>query len=100
MYLEDVELCQQAIRQGYLIQYVPASVIWHINSGSSSPSSPLQDYFITRNRLVFGFSYAKIRTKLALLKEGFKMLLMSHNYWKRRAIIDFIIQKKGKGSWH
>lgn len=100
MYLEDVELCQRFLKAGYTIKYVPSAIIWHINSGSSSPASSIQDYFITRNRLLFGGKYAKIRTKIALLKEAIIILINSKNYWQKRGIIDFFIQKWGIGSWH
>lgn len=100
LYLEDADLTIRAKNAGYKLKFVPDSIIWHINSGSSSPNSSLQDYFITRNRLIFGFRYANIRTKLALLRESIKFLFNKNSSnWRKRAIIDFYINKTGKGSW-
>lgn len=100
MYLEDVDLCQRYLKAGYQIKYVPKAYIWHINSGSSSPSSVLHQYFLTRNRLIFGHKYAKFRTRLALLKESIIKLFTSNLYWEKRAIYDYFIHKWGVGSWH
>lgn len=100
MYLEDVDFCQRLIKQGKKLCVVPDSIIWHINAGSSTAGGgPLHDYFITRNRLLFGFTYARIRTKLALLKESLKIILSSHNFWKKKAVFDFMFNNFGKGSW-
>lgn len=98
MYLEDVDLCQKIIRNGFQLRCVPKSIIWHINSGSSSSGSSLHDYFITRNRLIFGFKYASFRTKIALIKESIKFLF-TKNKWKKNGVIDFYSNNLNKGSW-
>lgn len=99
MYLEDVDFCQRAKIAGYGLAFVPNSIIWHINSGSSTSGGALHDYFISRNRLIFGIKFAKTRTKLALIKESIKILLNSKNKWKQKAVLDFYFRKLGKGSW-
>lgn len=99
MYLEDADLCQRAIRAGFKSAYVPQSVIWHINAGSSSAGGSLHDYFLTRNRLLFGFKFAPIRTKLALVKDSIRTLFTSPSSWQKKAVIDFYLGKYGKGSW-
>jgi len=98
MYLEDVDLCQRIIQDGFHLKYVPNSIIWHINAGSSSSGSHLHDYFITRNRLIFGFKYATLKTKLALIKESIRFIF-NKNKWKRIGAIDFYLNKLNKGSW-
>lgn len=98
MYLEDADYCQRALRAGFTIGFEPDSIIWHVSSGSSKIGSHLQDYFINRNRLIFGFKYASLHTKMALTKEAFSFLV-GKNTWKRKAVIDFFTHKWGKGSW-
>lgn len=99
MYFEDADLCQKAINSGYKLAYIPKSVIWHINAGSSKSGGDLHDYFITRNRLIFGLRYAKFRAKFALFRESIKELIYSKSKWKKQGIVDFYLNKTGKGSW-
>ncbi|MDD3998556.1 MAG: glycosyltransferase family 2 protein [Candidatus Shapirobacteria bacterium] len=98
LYLEDVDFSQRAIRAGYKLKLVPGAVIWHLNSASSSPDSHLQNYFISRNRLLFGYKYASLKTKLALFRESIKFLL-SKDHWRRLAVRDYYLGRFGKGSW-
>ncbi len=105
MYLEDADFCQRAKKADFKLAYIPESKIWHINSGSSKSGgdlhrSALHKFFLTRNRLLFGFKYAKLKTKLALIKESFYQLFNpSTSKWQKTGIIDFYLQKFGKGSW-
>jgi hypothetical protein len=98
LYLEDVDFSQRAIRAGYKLKLVPGAVIWHLNSASSSPDSHLQNYFISRNRLLFGYKYAPLKTKLALFRESIKFLFSS-DYWRKTAVKDYYLGNFGKGSW-
>jgi len=98
MYLEDVEFCQRAKKLHYQLVYEPKSFIWHVNSGSSSSGSNLHDYFITRNRLLFGLKYASLRTKIALIREAVKMFFTGRK-WQKIAVLDYYIKNLNKGSW-
>ena len=98
LYLEDADFCKRAKLAGYKVIYSPTGRLWHINAGSSSVGGDLHDYFITRNRMLFGLKYAKIRTKIALLREGFKLLLTGRR-WQKIGARDFLLRKFGKGSW-
>lgn len=98
LYMEDADLTTRAKKAGYELRLVPESVIWHCNSGSSNPGSSLQDYFISRNRMLFGFSYASLRTKFALFRESIKFLFTGSE-WRKTAIKDFYLGHFGKGSW-
>lgn len=98
LYLEDVDFTHRAKSAGYQLLVVPKSVIWHLNSGSSKPGSDIQEYFITRNRLLFAKKFASTRTKLALFRESLKFLF-SPSYWRRQGVIDFYVQRFGRGSW-
>lgn len=68
MYYEDTDFCVRAKRAGFKILFVPDAVVYHKNAGSSSSGSKLQDYYITRNRLIFGLKYASVKTKLSLIR--------------------------------
>lgn len=98
LYMEDSDLTQRAVNSGFQLRLVPESVIWHRNSASSKPGSSLQDYFITRNRLIFGFRYASARTKFALFRESIRFLI-SGSHWRKRGVLDFYLGRFGKGSW-
>ncbi len=100
LYYEDADLSIKAKKKGFKVVYVPKSIIWHKNAGSVGGSgSRLQDYYIARNRLVFGMRYASIRTKFALFRESLKTLLCGR-YWQKRGILDFYLGKLGKGSYN
>ncbi|MBW7955728.1 glycosyltransferase family 2 protein [Patescibacteria group bacterium] len=60
LYLEDVDWSQRVIHAGYDIKFVPESVVWHKNAGSSGGAgSPTHLYYQTRNRLFFFMKYAQ-----------------------------------------
>lgn len=99
LYMEDVDLSVRAKRAGFKVICDPSAVIWHKVAGSSGIGSKLNDYYITRNRLLFGMKYAKNRTKLALIKESIQLLLFTGRKWQRRAIVDAYIGNFGQGSW-
>jgi len=99
LYYEDADLAMRVKNKGFKIVYVPKSVIWHKNAGSTGGSgSVLQDYYIARNRLLFGFKYAPIRSKLALFRESVSLLFRGRK-WQRRGVIDFYLERFGKGSY-
>ena len=99
MYLEDADFCQKAIKNGYRLAVVPNSVVWHLNAGSSGVGGLLQDYFLSRNRLLFGYRYASFRTKFALARQSFVKLISSPYLWQKKGIRDYYLGKFGKGSW-
>jgi len=99
LYYEDNDLSQRAKKAGFGIYYQPKSILWHMNAGSTGGSgSQLQDYYITRNRLLFGFKYTSSKTKLALIRESFRIMLNGRPAQKRGAL-DFYLGKFGKGSY-
>lgn len=100
LYYEDADLSMRAIKKGYRIIFAPKSIIWHKNAQSSGGSgSGLQDYYIARNRMIFGFEYASFRAKFALIRESIKLIFIGRA-WQRKGIIDFYIGKFGKGSFN
>jgi GT2 family glycosyltransferase len=99
LYYEDIDLSMRLRRAGYSIFFEPEAILWHKNAKSAGgPGSPLQDYFITRNRLIFGMKYAPLRIKVSLLKESLGLILTGRK-WQRRGVIDFFLHRFGKGSY-
>ena len=98
LYLEDVDFCQRAKKAGFKVVYTPKAKLWHANAGSSAVGGSLQDYYLTRNRMLFGTRYAPWRTKLALFKESIG-LLFTGRQWQKAGIRDFYLRKFGKGSY-
>lgn len=98
LYLEDLEFCTRAKNFGWRIVFDPSIYLWHKVSQSSGIGSSLNDYFITRNRLLFGMKYTPFRTKFALLREAFRKLAGGSSAQKV-AIKDFLFHRLGKGSF-
>ncbi len=95
LYYEDSDLCYRAKIKGFKVMYIPKSVVYHANAKSTGLGSPLQDYYITRNRLLFASKFLSMRTRFALIREA-----LSHLWIKarRKALVDFLIGNLGKGS--
>lgn len=96
LYFEDVEFCQRAKIAGFQILYVPRALVWHKWAQTTEGGSKLQDYFFTRNRLLFGLSYVPLRSKIALLRQAVSFLFNSKI--KRQAVIDFFTGRWGRGT--
>ena len=99
LYYEDNDLSQRAREKGFGIVFEPGAIMWHKNAGSVGGSgSSLQDYYITRNRMLYGMTYASLRTKLALFRESIKFLLIGRR-WQRKGVFDYYLGRFGKGSF-
>lgn len=98
MYLEDMDLSVRMSKKQYFSYLVPGSVVWHKVSQSSAIGGSLNDYYISRNRLIFGFKFASNRAKFALLREAFRLLFTGRD-WQKRGVFDFFVRKYGRGSW-
>lgn len=98
LYYEDIDLCMRAKQQGLTVFFSPKSILWHNNAGSSSSGSGLQDYYITRNRLLFGSLHAPLRVNMHLIWESVRLILNGRK-WQKKGVIDFMIRKFAKGSY-
>ncbi|MBI3485316.1 glycosyltransferase family 2 protein [Candidatus Daviesbacteria bacterium] len=95
MYYEDSDFCFRAKKAGFKIMYVYSGVVYHLNAQSTGLGSPIQDYYITRNRMLFASKFLNLRTQFALVREAFKN---SSNRVRRKALTDFLLSKFGKGT--
>lgn len=97
-YMEDADHAQRMKRAGWQVIYSSKGRLWHKVSQSSGIGSDLNDYFLTRNRMLFGLKYAPLRAKQALVRESFRLLINGRK-WQKIGIKDFYLRKFGKGSW-
>ena len=101
LYYEDADLSERIKKAGLKIYYVPTAILYHKNassSGGAGKGNTLQDYFLTRNQMLFGMRYAPARTKIALMKQSARLLLNGRPMQKK-GIKDYFLKKFGKGSY-
>lgn len=95
LYLEDFDYSLRVKRAGFRVMYCPKSILWHINAGSTGkPGHGLHQYYLTRNRLLVGMRYGPFRTKVALIREAFRFIIIGPSVL-RRAVLDFFFGKFG-----
>lgn len=99
LYYEDIDMSMRVKRAGYEIFFLPEAILWHKNAKSAGGvGSSLQDYYISRNRMLFAMRYAPTRAKLSIVRESLKLLLTGRT-WQKRGITDFYLRNLGKGSY-
>ncbi|MBU3956796.1 glycosyltransferase family 2 protein [Patescibacteria group bacterium] len=98
LYYEDDDISVRAKKAGWKLLFVPQARMWHFNAGSSEVGGPLHDYYMARNRLLFGMKFAPLRAKIALFKWGLSRLIVGRP-WQKIAFRDFLINRFGKGSY-
>lgn len=90
LYFEDADLNKKILDAGFKLYYCGKTYIFHKVSRSTGIGSSLTDYYHSRNRLMFGFKYAKSRTKFALLREAAKIFIFGRKA-QRLGILDFYL---------
>lgn len=95
LYLEDLDFCLRAKKSGFRVLYAPVALAFHENAKSTGLGSSLQDYYISRNRMLFAFRYLNFRTRFALFRYMLSNLL---DPIRRRALLDFLTGSLGQGS--
>lgn len=96
LYYEEDDLCARAKMANFKIMYIHDSIVYHKNAQSTGLGTPLQDYFITRNRLLYASKFLSIRTRFALIREALR------NYkipTRRQGLWDFLTSNFGQGSF-
>lgn len=106
LYYEDLDWNMRVIKKGYKVVVDTNSIAYHNESSSVGKGSIKQEYYMTRNLLLFikkfGTTREKIIAYLLTLKEVFGKtpLLLNKNESKRikykyLAILDFLMNKFG-----
>lgn len=95
LYYEDSDLCFRAKKSGFKIMYIADAVVYHENAKSTGLGSPIQDYYITRNRQLFASKFLSFRTQFALFREAIRNIKIKS---KRKALKDYLLRRFGKGS--
>ncbi len=99
LYWEDADYSERIRNAGFRVVYAPEAKLWHMVSKSTGNSgSPSNDYFIIRNRLIFGFRYLSFRTKIALFKDSLRMLFIGRP-WQKKGVVDFYLGRWKEGRW-
>jgi hypothetical protein len=93
LYMEDLDFNIRSQKAGFKIYYQPDAIVWHKNLGTTKKSiNEKQQYYYTRNRMIFGFKWGTLKTKLLLVKESIKFLIYGSKFQKK-GIIDFYYGK-------
>lgn len=53
LYYEEIDYCKRIEDAGYKLYYVGTSTVYHKESISTGKNSPLKEYYLTRNRLLY-----------------------------------------------
>lgn len=96
LYYEDADFCFRAKKAGIKVYYIPEALVYHENASSTGLGSPLQDYFLTRNRMLYARKHLSLRTQFALFREAIRNV---GKPIRRLALFDFIVGNFGKGSF-
>ncbi len=77
LYYEELDWCSRIKEGGYTVWYEPGATIYHKESASTGRTSPLKQYYLTRNRLIYarrnlkglsGYLSALYQLTVALIK--------------------------------
>ena len=93
-YYEDNDLMQRIKKAGWKCGYDGRVGIYHKVSRTAGIGSGTADYYLTRNKHVFAMRYASLRTKLAVVREGVRLLLTGRPMQKQ-GVADFWRGKVG-----
>jgi GT2 family glycosyltransferase len=96
LYYEDADLSLRIKKAGFQLGYEPESVIWHKNGGSTEGSgSELQNFYLTRNRLLFFMIHGHFLTRLRTLRLAWR-LWWRGNRVEKLAARNFFLRRFGK----
>ncbi len=96
LYYEESDFAYRAKKMGFKLMYIYSARVYHDNAKATGLGSPLQDYFITRNRMLFASKFLSLRTQFALFREAMRNF---KNKTRRQALVDFLTGNFGKGSF-
>ncbi|MBU1000667.1 glycosyltransferase [Patescibacteria group bacterium] len=94
LYFEDSDFVKRARNSGFKTFYSGQAAIYHKVSRSTGIGSKITDYYHTRNRLIFGMQYGRLRTKFALFREAVKLILIGRSA-QRQGVLDYYLGLTG-----
>ena len=103
LYYEEADFCARARNAGWRIVHVPGSHLWHKVSRSTGTDSPLTQYYMRRNALLFLQKHGTLAGRLALLSESLRLALVwtvqkkpAERRILLRAMGDYLRRRTGK----
>jgi hypothetical protein len=92
MYNEDLEYCLRAKKNGYLLYYVPDSIVWHkIGASSGEGNSSFSAYWIMRNRIKVSKIYGSWLTRFTTLLFIFISRVPMFLFWTFNNRFDIVV---------
>lgn len=96
LYLEDVDWSVRVTKGGYKIAFCPKSVVYHKNAGSTGGSgSKTQDYYLTRNKLLFAFKHGTWKDIFIALRIAVSTVINGTSA-QRQGVLHFFTMQFGK----
>lgn len=96
LYLEDVDYSLRTRQFGYEIHCCSTAHAWHDNGGSSGVGSRTQQYYMTRNRMLFfGRTLTTLVDRIKLLRLAVHMLIFGSKF-ERMGILHACTGRWGK----
>lgn len=100
LYYEDVDFCLRARKAGFCLAVVPSAEIVHAASSSTGKGSPLMQYYMARNHLIFMQRFAPLHLKIRELIRLPKTLYQAKKRkYELLGIRDYFIRKWGKNDY-
>ena len=103
LYYEEADFCARANDLGWGIVHVPQSHLWHKVSQSSGTDSPLTQYYMRRNALLYLRKHGTLAARCALIAEFLHLALVwtvQNKPGRRRillrAVADYLRGRFGK----
>ncbi len=96
LYYEDTDLSLRLSENGWQLGFCPQAIIWHKNGGSSQGAgSPLQNFYLTRNRLLFFSRHGKPKVKLRAWRLAWHLYFHGSEI-EKKAAQKFFLKQFGK----
>lgn len=96
LYYEDTDLSLRLRETGWQLGFCPQSLVWHKNGGSSQGAgSPLQNYYLTRNRLLFFYRHGRPVVRWRALRLAWRLYRHGDKV-EKKAAFNFFLRKFGK----
>lgn len=96
LYFEDCDLSLRIERSGWKLGFCPQAIVWHKNGSSTDGAgSELQQFYLTRNRLLFFATYGYLSVKIRTWRLAWR-LWRHGNRVEKKAAQKFLTRQFGK----